>query len=334
MARGDQETRSWGQYGKAHALARTGEFPLALQLAETSVDSLIARSSRNTVGIGYGVLSFVRLQASDYVGAREAAERSRSASFRACCVFEYVGTAFPLLVESLLGPYWAAMEGGPSRAVAKKAWREAQFARFITWRFPNYHPHALRVSGRAAYALGKTKKAASYLERSIVAAEKLGAATTSPAPCSTPPASSRKRPTTTAAEASNSSTHSAPSSPRPSGCMAVALRAERNRLARSWGTRSNALNSLVPIVPPCIHHTAGESREAIMRGYHVEIEDIEAAMYHGCGAGPGTGRSPRSGRGVMRFKANEAAPTPRAGHRSHDRDIWLQRPDRFSRDLT
>jgi hypothetical protein len=48
-------------------------------------------------------------------------------------------------------------------------------ARFIGWRFPNYYPHALRVSGRAAFAMGKPKAAARYLERSIVAAEKLGA---------------------------------------------------------------------------------------------------------------------------------------------------------------
>ncbi len=33
----------------------------------------------------------------------------------------------------------------------------------------------MRVSGRAAYALGKTRKAAGYFERAILAAEKLGA---------------------------------------------------------------------------------------------------------------------------------------------------------------
>jgi hypothetical protein len=59
--------------------------------------------------------------------------------------------------------------------VAKKANRESRFARFFGWRFPNYGPHALRVSGRAAYALGRSKKAAKYFERSIIAAEKLGA---------------------------------------------------------------------------------------------------------------------------------------------------------------
>ena len=36
-------------------------------------------------------------------------------------------------------------------------------------------PHALRVSGRAAYALGKTKKATGFFERAIAAAEKHGA---------------------------------------------------------------------------------------------------------------------------------------------------------------
>ncbi len=88
---------------------------------------------------------------------------------------EIVGPTYPLLVESLLGPHWALAESGPPGAVAKKAWRESRLARVVGWRFPNYHPHALRVSGRAAFALGKPKAAARYLERSIVAAEKLGA---------------------------------------------------------------------------------------------------------------------------------------------------------------
>ena len=35
-------------------------------------------------------------------------------------------------------------------------------------------PHALRVRGRAAWALGKTGKSAGYFERAIVTAEKLG----------------------------------------------------------------------------------------------------------------------------------------------------------------
>ena len=80
-----------------------------------------------------------------------------------------------MLVESLLGPRWADADGGPSRAVTRKAWREARVARFVGWRYPNYGAHALRVSGRAAYALGKTKNSAGYFERAIAAALELGA---------------------------------------------------------------------------------------------------------------------------------------------------------------
>ena len=76
-----------------------------------------------------------------------------------------------MLVESLLGPLWVDRLKGLDRSVARKTGREARFARFIGWRFPKYGPHALRVSGRAAYALGKTQKAARYFERAIVAAE-------------------------------------------------------------------------------------------------------------------------------------------------------------------
>jgi len=129
----------------------------------------------NTIGLGLGVLGFVRLQASDYAGAREALERSRFRLVKDAFLIEYGGPTFPLLVESLLGPNWAQAGGGQKRAVARKAWREARTARGIGWMYPNYGPHALRVSGRAAFALGKTKAAANYFERSIVAAEKHGA---------------------------------------------------------------------------------------------------------------------------------------------------------------
>ncbi len=86
-----------------------------------------------------------------------------------------MGPTYTLLVESLLGPRWAEPKGGPSAKDARKAWRESRFARFIGWRFPNYRSHALRVCGRAAFAVGKTRKAARYLEQAIAAAEKLGA---------------------------------------------------------------------------------------------------------------------------------------------------------------
>ncbi len=172
--RGDAEFLAYGQYGKAVALARAGRHEEANELVGPAVELLVARDSLALL-IAYAHLGFVRLQASDYAGARAALEQSRDRIIRTYSPFEFAGLTFPLLVESLLGPRWADADGGPSRAVAWKAWREARVARFFGWRYPNYGPHALRVSGRAAYARGKTRKAAGYFERAIVAAEKLGA---------------------------------------------------------------------------------------------------------------------------------------------------------------
>jgi serine/threonine protein kinase/tetratricopeptide (TPR) repeat protein len=172
--RGDAEALAYGQYGKADALARAGRVEEAIELVGAAVELLIPRNSLALL-IAHGHLGFVRLQASDYKGARDALEKSRDRIIRTCCPIEYAGPTFPLLVESLLGPRWADVFGGPSRTVARRAWREARVARFFGWRYPNYWAHALRVSGRAAHALGKTKKAAGYFEQSIAAAEKHGA---------------------------------------------------------------------------------------------------------------------------------------------------------------
>ncbi len=171
---GDAEFLAWGQFGKADALARIGRLDEASELANRSLESLTARRA-TAAGIASAVLGFVRLQASDYTGARAALEQSRSSVKQTLSLIEFVADVYPMLVESLLGPRWADAEGGPSRSLARKARRESRFARFIGWRYPNYGPHALRVSGRAAFALGRKKQAARYLERSIAAAEKLGA---------------------------------------------------------------------------------------------------------------------------------------------------------------
>ena len=170
---GDLDIVAWGQYGKADALARAGRVGEAQGLSARAVESLNAHGSW-AVSIAYYVLGFARLQASDYTGARAALEQSRSSVKQTLSLIEFVADVYPMLVESLLGPRWADAEGGPSRSAARKAWRESRFARFIGWRYRNYGPHALRVSGRAAFALGKTRKAARYLERAIAAAQKLG----------------------------------------------------------------------------------------------------------------------------------------------------------------
>jgi hypothetical protein len=82
---------------------------------------------------------------------------------------------YPVWVESLVGPHWAKSESGPDRSTARKAWRISRLARCFGWAFPNIAPHALRASGRAAFAMGKARKAAKYFERAIIAAERHGA---------------------------------------------------------------------------------------------------------------------------------------------------------------
>ncbi len=171
---GDQDIVAWGQYGRADALARAGRVEEALDLSARAVDSLNAHGSW-AVSIAYQVLGFARLQASDYTGARAALEQSRLSVKRTLSLIEFVADVYPMLVESLLGPRWSDVAGGPGRSLALRARRESRFARFIGWRYRNYGPHALRVSGRAAFALGRKKQAIRYLERSIAAAEKLGA---------------------------------------------------------------------------------------------------------------------------------------------------------------
>ncbi|WP_435011952.1 serine/threonine-protein kinase PknK (plasmid) [Tundrisphaera lichenicola] len=172
--RGDGEALSWGYFDKAYALACAGQTDPASELALRAVEILHSRGS-TVESKAQQVLGFVRLQASDHIGARVALEEAARLIRVNLLLMEFVAPTYPMLVESLLGPRWAERQGGPSRAVARKARHESRFARFIGWLYPNYEAHTLRVSGRAAFAMGKTKAAANYLERAIVAAETHGA---------------------------------------------------------------------------------------------------------------------------------------------------------------
>jgi eukaryotic-like serine/threonine-protein kinase len=173
-SRGDGEALAWGCYGKANALARAGRIDEAVEQISRAVEILHSRES-TAQSVAFQILGFVRLQASDYAAARAALENGVRLTRKYFMFVEFLGSTHSLLVESLLGPRWALVEGGPSRAAARKAWRASRLARYEGWMFPNYESHALRASGRAAFALGKTKNAARYFERAIVAALKLGA---------------------------------------------------------------------------------------------------------------------------------------------------------------
>jgi eukaryotic-like serine/threonine-protein kinase len=172
--RGDDEALAWGIFGKASALARAGRTDEALEFARRAVEILHRRKSL-VVALAHGIVGFALMQASDYAAARSSLEESARLVRVNLWPMEVVAPTFPMLVESLLGPRWADREDRPRRRVAWKAWRESRFARCAGWLFPNCRPLSLRISGRAAFAVGKTRQAARYLERSIVAAEAHGA---------------------------------------------------------------------------------------------------------------------------------------------------------------
>ena len=172
--RGDHEALAWGLYGKADALARSGRTDEALVLVSKALDLLRPRGSL-TVTVAGQVAGFVRLQASDYEGACVLLEEMERLLRTKLFFMEFSTPLYPVWVEALVGPHWAKPQDGSDRSTARKAWRVSRLARFFGWTFPNIAPHALRVSGRAAFAMGKTRAAKRYFERAIVAAETHGA---------------------------------------------------------------------------------------------------------------------------------------------------------------
>ncbi len=101
-ARGDAEFLAYGQYGKADALARAGQHEEAYELVVPAVELLVARDSLALL-IAYGHLGFVRLQASDYSGAR-------------ACAREIQGSDYPdMLPVRVCGPHVSLARREPSR---------------------------------------------------------------------------------------------------------------------------------------------------------------------------------------------------------------------------
>jgi tetratricopeptide (TPR) repeat protein len=167
--------RSWGEFGMANALARSGRIPEALLRSERAVQLATTTDSPYTRVVALQIRGFVFLQASRYGEAAAACEDSVRSL--ATCQFHTDLTllVYAYLAESLVGPNWSGPPEALDRQILEKAWRLGRKANRAGNRFPNLLPHALRARGRAAWALGRQRKAADYLERSIIAAEKHGA---------------------------------------------------------------------------------------------------------------------------------------------------------------
>jgi len=163
----DSDGTCWGSYGIANALARSGRLDEAFQYIERALGIIAGKTDIIVVPTCLQTYGFVHLQAGDFKAAREVLEGARSMVERNFAFVDYVIRLYPLLVESILGPRWHSQPDSVSTSDRSLAWKIGRRAQFWGWRFPNYRAHALRVRGRAAFAVGKTAKAVGFFQKSI-----------------------------------------------------------------------------------------------------------------------------------------------------------------------
>ncbi|MBP88425.1 MAG: hypothetical protein CMJ64_17210 [Planctomycetaceae bacterium] len=171
----DPEGTCWGAYGIANALARSGRHDEAHQYMQRALGILSGRTNIVVAPTALQTYGFVHLQSGDYEAAREVLEDSCKNILHDWAFIEYTVRAYPLLVESLLGPRWHDPSTQPDEKTIQRSWKMSRQARFWAWRSSNYMSHALRVRGRAAWAIGKRKKAAECFSRAIKVGENRGA---------------------------------------------------------------------------------------------------------------------------------------------------------------
>lgn len=171
----DPEGTCWGAYGVANALARSGKHEEAHQYMQRALGILSGRINIVVTPTALQTYGFVHLQSGDYEAACDVLEESCKNIRHDWSFIEYTVRAYPLLVESLLGPRWHDCSAEHDEKIVRRSWRISRFAKFCAWRFPNYMPHALRVRGRAAWLLGKRKRAIACFHRAITVGENIGA---------------------------------------------------------------------------------------------------------------------------------------------------------------
>ncbi len=171
----DAEGKCWGSYGVANALARAGEKSAADEYMRQAMEIVAGKDNIIVLPTALQTYGFVDLQAGDYPSARAALEQSRALIEKHWGFVDYSVRCYPLLTEAILGPRWHDKPSALSTNEVRYAWRMRRWAHFWGWRFPNYLPHALRASGRAALVRGQRKKAIHYFQSGIKSAERIGA---------------------------------------------------------------------------------------------------------------------------------------------------------------
>ncbi len=171
----DPEGTCWGAYGVANAMARSGNHDKSHQYMQRALGILSGRANIVVVPTALQTYGYVHLQSGDYQAARDVLEESCRNIRKDWAFIEYTVRSYPLLAESLLGPHWYDRSQSLDEELVKRSWRISRTARFCAWRFPNYMPHALRVRGRAAWRMGKRKKAIDCFRRAIAVGDSIGA---------------------------------------------------------------------------------------------------------------------------------------------------------------
>jgi tetratricopeptide (TPR) repeat protein len=167
---GEAETICWGRYGLADVMARWGRLDEARRQMQYALTAIKGRGSIGEV-TAWNHLGFVELQSSDYSAAVAALETSRRLMEGKLLFLEYAIHTYPLLIEALVGPDWTTPRDDPSiRRAHRLRWK----ARFFASRFPNAHPHTMRVLGRLFAVRGSFRKARRCLERAVESARRLG----------------------------------------------------------------------------------------------------------------------------------------------------------------
>jgi tetratricopeptide (TPR) repeat protein len=158
----------------ANALSRTGKLKEAQEYIKQALEHL---SPTNTIvaPTALHTYAFVLLQSGDYEGAEKMLRRGLAIIEDNWAYVDYSIRTYPLLVESLLGVRWWEAQHHLDKKTLREARRLVRKALFWGKRFPNYLPHALRVSGRVTLVGGRPRKALDHFGRAISAATSIGA---------------------------------------------------------------------------------------------------------------------------------------------------------------
>ena len=170
----DRIVIAYGSYGLADAYTRSGNLEQASLAADRAIQNLNDYNSYFIV-VAYQEKIRALVQASKFAEAKQLAIETIRFMWKEWALFELCLDTYPLYVEALCTDQWFKGPQAFDRKSRTLISRNAARSRWVGVFFPNLNVHALRVSGRACVANGKTKKALKYFDKTIAAAEKIGA---------------------------------------------------------------------------------------------------------------------------------------------------------------